>query len=90
MCTTLSGLKDGVVGMHDEKVCSFGAVVRVCSEIGHWELVQNDCACAADGLWEQAELGATRRLQCGNGGLLLRTCMDSGFWASVQNFNCSR
>ena len=81
---------DGLVGMLDEKICSFGAVVRVCNEIGHWNRTQNDCACAADGLWEQTELGETRQIQCGNGGLLRRTCMNSGYWDDEQNFNCSR
>ena len=90
VCTTASGLMDGLVGMLDEKICSFGAVVRVCNEIGHWKLTQNDCACAADGLWEQTELGETRQIQCGNGGLLRRTCMNSGYWDDEQNFNCSR
>ena len=90
MCTTASGLKDALVGMLDEKVCSFGAVVRVCNEVGHWELTQNDCACAAEGLWEQTELGETRQLQCGNGGLLRRTCMNTGFWSEQQDFNCSK
>ena len=90
VCTTASGLMDGLVGMLDEKVCSFGAVVRVCNEIGHWELTQDDCACAAEGLWEQTELGETRQLQCGNGGLLRRTCMNTGYWAEQQDFNCSK
>ena len=90
VCTTASGLKDALVGMLDEKVCSFGAVVRVCNEVGHWELTQNDCACAAEGLWEQTELGETRQLQCGNGGLLRRTCMNTGFWSEQQDFNCSK
>lgn len=89
VCTERSGPKEALVGMEDSKICSFGAVVRVCSNIGHWTMVQNDCACAAEDIWEQAALGTTQELRCGNNGVLRRTCMDSGFWAAVQNFNCS-
>lgn len=38
------------------KRCSFGMTVVKCNEVGHWELVRDDCACAADDIWPQTEL----------------------------------
>ena len=68
--------------------CSYGASVVLCNEVGHWEYQQDDCACATDGIWAQAELNTVSEVICGNGGRLRRTCLTTGFWDEVQNFRC--
>lgn len=70
-------------------VCSYGRVEVLCNNVGHWELVQNDCACAQEGIWEQAELGTTHEVLCAVG-RKRRTCGSDGFWEEEQDFGCSR
>ena len=68
--------------------CSFGAKVLVCNEMGHWESVQDDCACKADGIWDQADVNTVSEVVCGNGGRLRRKCDDKGQWSTVEDFRC--
>ena len=69
-------------------VCSYGARAVVCNEVGHWTYTQNDCACAAEGIWAQAAVNTVSEVVCGNGGRLRRACLESGFWEEVQDFRC--
>lgn len=87
-CTQEPGWQDGLVGDVLSHECSYGRVEVNCNEVGHWITVQNDCACAADGVWEQSALGETHEKICGNQGRLRRTCGSNGFWEDVQDFNC--
>lgn len=70
------------------KRCSFGMTVVKCNEVGHWELVRDDCACAADDIWPQTELNTRVEVTCANRGKLTRECLSTGVWGEVQNFNC--
>ena len=70
------------------QTCSYGRVEMHCNDVGHWQIDVNDCACAADGVWEQSERGQTSEVVCGIG-RMRRTCGSNGFWEEVQDFNCS-
>ena len=77
-----------MVGGILNRTCSYGAKVLVCNEMGHWEYLQNDCACKADGIWDQAQLNTVSEVVCGNGGRLRRKCNDKGQWSEVEDFRC--
>ena len=68
--------------------CSYGAKILVCNEMGHWEYVQNDCGCIADGIWDQAQLNTVSEVVCGNGGRLRRKCDEKGQWSEPEDFRC--
>ena len=87
-CTQEPGWQDGLVGDVLTRECSYGRVEVSCNEVGHWMTIQNDCACAADGIWEQSAIGVTLEKVCGNGGRMRRTCGANGFWEDIQDFNC--
>ena len=87
-CRKEPGWLEGVVGQTEVKRCSQGSVRVHCNEVGHWELVVDDCMCAADGPWDEALPETTRELTCANGGMLRRTCKQNGFWEETLDFNC--
>lgn len=76
------------MGMVLTHTCSHGSKEVKCNVVGHWEVVVDDCSCAADGIWEEAALGTTTEIICENNGRLRRTCKSDGYWEQVQNFNC--